>query len=186
MNPLLVTMNAPIGGARPLSAEDYLALDDFQAGIVALGIFGRQFPGMKMSDLPNLAKLSTAPAGMAGGFISDLGSFVGRQYSNIGGVVADTVRLVGGAAGDAVRLVTDDSVVDGASKLAAAGLSAYSGVPGGDQIASFLQALGANFKGDVATATGQAKPMNWIPWAAGAAGAVLLVVLLRPAARVAQ
>ncbi len=186
--PLLVTMNAPPGSrskSRPGPAE-YLALDDWNAGIVALNIFGKQYPNVRMSDLPGFARYSTLPVSSMGGFfdfVSTVSDFAGRQIGNIGSVVADTSRTAGGFLGDGIRLLTDEKVVDGASRLASAGSGAITGIPGGDSIMSFIKALGSNFKTDVAAQSGAPAPANWVPWAAGGAGLLVVVMLLRPRGR---
>ncbi len=173
-DPLLVTMNAPIG-TRPINpvVEEYLALDDVNAGILALKILGTRFPNLRMRDLPTIGA-----GGMAGmfDFVGDIGDFVGRQVKTVKDAIGETARGGGSLVGDAVRLAADDKVSSAASKLITGGVS---GFPGADILTDFLGLLGGNFKNEVAKTEGVALP-GWVPWAAGAAGVTVLVLLLRP------
>lgn len=177
-NPLLVTMNSPMGAGRrgPPMVAEYLAMSDLEAGIVALGILGKENPNMRMIEILDLA----GPQSMAGMF-----DFIGRQLKTVKDVFGETVRGAADLSGSAVRLAASDKVVNAATAVSSGGL--LSSIPGGDVLAEFLSAVGGNFKAAVASgdaaASGAAPLPKWVPWAAAAGGVTVLALVLRPSGR---
>lgn len=185
MNPLLVTMRGP-------GEIDIPSLSNFEAGIAFLTLINRMSPGITFGQL---AALIDTPERM-GGWWTDLKRSVGDVKDGIGDVLKDTASAIGGGAGDAVRLVTDEKVLDAASRAATAYATgggsegvrnALGGTSGGggmvDQFIGFISSLGSSFKG---VASNQASvggvSSNVLPWAL-AGGAVLVVLFARPGAR---
>ncbi len=185
MNPLLVTMRGP-------GDIDIPSLSNFEAGIAFLTLIAKMNPGITFGQL---AEVMDSPERMAGWW-TDLKKSVGDVKDGIGDVLKDTASAIGGGAGDAVRLVTDESVLNGASRAATAyatgggseGVrSALGGAGGGsgpvDQFINFVSSLGSSFKSVAPNQAGIAGlPANVWPWAI-AGGAVLVVLFARPGAR---
>lgn len=136
-NPLLVTMNAPPGNSTP-TLGDYLELDDFQAGVVALRMLANEYPGLKWNQLPAIGAEARMrnPASM-GGWLTDLkkgaskiGSAVVAPVTYAKDAVGDVFSSVGSNVADAARLFTSDDVVGGVN-------NAFKGFSDGGGVAGF-------------------------------------------------
>lgn len=176
-SPLLVTMSGP-------ADFDISGLSNFEAGIATLALIDRVYPGIRWKDLPGLA------AGIRPGTLSGWNPFkaiykgVGNIKDGIGDVLRDTGNYVGGAFGDTVRLVTDEKVIDGASRLGTAyatggGSEGIRNIFGGkdgmaNSILDFISGLGEKAKG-VNTAGAGGMDASILPWAIG--GGVVLALL---------
>lgn len=150
MNPLLVTMRGP-------GSLDVRNLSNFEAGIAFLTLLNQLAPGLTFGQLARA--VDGGPERLSGWF-TDLKKAVGSVKDGIGDVLKSTWETVGGSAGDAVRLVTDDKVIDGASRLGTAyatgggseGVRSILGGDGGavDQLLGFISNLGSSFKSQAA------------------------------------
>jgi hypothetical protein len=154
MNPLLVTM-------RGQNGFDVRNLSNFEAGIAFLTLLNRLSPGITFGKLAR--SMDAAGAGLMAGWWTDIKKSAGDIKDGIGDVLKDTWDTIGGGAGDAVRLVTDEKVIDGASRLGTAyatnggseGVrSVLDGLTGGgggdasavDKVMAFIASLGSSFK----------------------------------------
>lgn len=177
MNPIVVTMSGP--------EEIYVpALSNFEAGIAFLTVMNKLAPGITFGELA--AAIDGTPGRMAGWW-TDLKHAAGDIKDGVGDVLVDTGKYLAGAAGDSVRLVTDEKVIDGASRLGTAyatsgGSEGVRGVLGSaaQPVLDFISSLGASFKGQAAAASASPQSLfsaNALPWVMG--GGLLLVLLLR-------
>lgn len=174
MNPLLVTMRGP----GEIRIDE---LSNFEAGIAFLTLVNDLNPGVTFGEL---GRALDDPETMAG-LWSKLKKAASSVKNGVGDVLKSTADYVGGVAGSAVRLVTDEKVIDGASRLGTAyatggGSEAVKGVLGGgsaaDQVIDFISNLGNTFKTQTAPMT-QSGMFNAgsLPWIIG--GGALLVLL---------
>lgn len=195
--PLLVTMSGPDG-------IDLDKVNDFEAGLAFLNLVGKVYPDATFGDLPYIAAGIPANARMAG-WLTDIRKTVtksvGSVKDGIGDALKSTFKLGGEAAGSAVRLVTDEKVLDGASRIGAA-YATYGGsegfaqvmqsATGGDKsmvdsLVGFIASLGQTAKSQPPIMVGSAAgfggvPGNMLPWLIGA-GVLVAVLALRPAGR---
>lgn len=184
-NPLLVTLSGP----SESRAMDYQSMSDFEAGLGALALVGKMYPGARFKDLAAIA--ARGPVAM-GGWLTDSFRAVSRVTGDIkdglGDVLKDTISTVGDVGGSSVRLVTDEKVLDGASKIAAAYESGGASTAitslfgsGAQPLQDFISTLGQNFKDLVAqqapAAGGGAKSASVLPWVLGGVGVLGVVVL---------
>ncbi len=182
-NPILVTMRGP---ARAL---DVRTLSNFEAGIAALSLIGRMVPGLTFGQM---AAMVDRPQGMAGWW-SDLKSAAGDVKDGLGDVLKDTAGFIGETVGSSVRLVTDEKVVDGASRIGAAyatsgGSEGVRAMLGGsstgnetvDGLLNFISSLGENFKAkaDVQAASANTSLAGVPVWVWGIGGVAVLWSLL--------
>ena len=173
--PLLITMQGPRG------LPDISQMSNFEAGIATLVLLDKVYPGIRFRDLPGLVE---RPESMAGWW-TDLKKATSSVKDGIGDVLKSTYTTVAGGVGDAVRLVTDEKVIDGASRLGTAyatgggseGLRAISSQGGPlDSLISFVSNLGQQAKtANVQTASVGGVNASILPWAIG--GGLLLVLL---------
>lgn len=175
MNPLLVTMRGP-------GEIDIASLSNFEAGIAALSLVGRALPGLTFGDLARMN--DGRMSGSLWDGLKSVGSAIGDTVSNI-------VDKAGSVMGSAVRLVTDEKVIDGASRLGQAyatsggseGVrSMFGGGAEGNQVVDFVSQIGEFFKG-VTGSSGQtqvasAGAANVTPWLLGGGLALVLVLLV--------
>lgn len=201
MNPLLVTMR----GSSDIRIED---LSNLEAGIAFLVMLDQLAPGITFGDLQRLAAGETLSGfnlfravgnvvKSAGSGIADAAGVVGKGIGNVkdgvGDILKDTFTTAGKGAGEAVRLVTDEKVIDGASRIGTAYATSggsegvrnlFGGSDKGDGILQFLSNLGSSFKGSPsapiseASVFGSSKNLPWIV----AGGAVLVLLFARPGA----
>lgn len=175
MNPLLVTMRGP-------GEIDIASLSNFEAGIAALSLIGRAIPGITFGDLVRMNQ---------DGRMGDLWTFTKRVGSAIGDTVSNVVDKVGSVAGSAVRLITDEKVIDGASRIGQAyatsggseGVrSMFGGGAEGNQVVDFISQIGEFFKGVSGpggqTQVASAGTANVTPWLLGGGLALVLVLLV--------
>lgn len=178
-DPLLVTMAGPRG------LPDISHMSNFEAGIATLVLLDKVYPGIRWRDLPALAE-GRGPEAMAGWW-TDLKKATSSVKDGIGDVLKSTYTTVGGAVGDAVRLVTDEKVIDGASRLGTAyatgggseGLRSIANQGGPlDSLLEFVSGLGERAKvANVQTAgMGPGVNASMLPWLLG--GGLLLVLLV--------
>lgn len=123
-SPLLVTMSGPGGllrAAQPSDAE-YLALDDFNAGLVALSMIEARYPGISFLELvqkPRRARRERMEG--FGDWISDRWDDAEDAVSSVahaalnagraaGHTVGEIARGVGHAGGEVMRSVMTDKV----------------------------------------------------------------------------
>lgn len=187
MNPLLVTMRGP-------GELNIPALSNFEAGIAFLTLLNRMSPGLTFGQL---AAAMDAPAGRLAGWWTDLKKSVGDVKDGVGDVLKDTWDGIGETAGSAVRLVTDEKVLDGASRIGAAyatwggsegardfmksiGGGGGGGESGGavDSLMNFISSLGSSFKSSASAQTMNTAGMfggGALPWIIGG-GLVLFLV----------
>lgn len=178
-NPVLVTMRGPSG------ALDVRALSNFEAGVAALSLIGRIVPGLTFGQM---AAMVDRPETMG-----DLWSFTKRAVSTvsdgIGDVLKSTASYVGDSVGSAVRLVTDEKVIDGASRLGQAyatggGSEGVRTMLGGsntgnttvDSLINFVSSLGENFKAkaDVQAASAGTSLAGVPVWVWGVGGVLVV------------
>ena len=178
MDPVLVTMNGP----RGLQVSN---LSNFEAGIAFLTLVDRLSPGITFGELVRSMEVSEYMAG----WWTDLKKATSSVKDGIGDVLKSTMETVGSAAGSSVRLVTDEKVIDGASRLGTAwatggGSEGVRSVLGGgnmaDQLIGFISSLGDSFKAKSApieqASMGGGMNAAMLPWLIG--GGALLVLLV--------
>jgi len=147
-SPLLITM------AGPRQKVDFARVSNFEAGLAFLGVLGRMRPGLTFGSLA--AEMDGISSGRMSGWLTDMTRAVGNLKDGIGDVLKDTTSLVGGSAGSAVRLITDENVIDGASRLGTAyatnggseGVKSLLGGGGGSvqSVIDFISSLGSSAK----------------------------------------
>lgn len=201
MNPLLVTMRGP----SDIQIED---LSNFEAGIAFLVMLDQLAPGITFGDLPKLAAGETLSGfnifratsnlvkGVGSGVADAAGTVakgIGTVKDGVGDVLRDTFTTVGKGAGDAIRLVTDEKVVDGASRIGTAYATSggsegvrnlFGGSDTGESILQFISNLGSSFKGASSAPVSEASMFGGtknLPWVI-AGGAVLVLLFARPGA----
>jgi hypothetical protein len=173
MNASLVAMSGP----SDIKLEN---LSNFEAGLAFLGVINQVYPGIRFSQLADLAEGRTE---VMNGWLSNLNPMnavrsvsktIGDAKDGIGDILKDTFTTVGSGAGDTLRLATDEKVLDGAFRLYEAyqtkGMSESS-------IMDFVNGLGATTKEKAAAAAG-GLPGGILPWALGGGGLLLVVMLM--------
>jgi len=179
MSGKLITMAGP-------SDVTLSSLSNFEAGLATLGLIARVYPGITFGKL---ASIADGQSEVMAGWLTDIGKVVGNVKDGIGDVLKDTASAIGGGVGGAVRLVTDEKVIDGASRLGTAyatsgGSEGAKGFldtlgSGGQSVIDFISSLGATAKNTEAAADG-GLPGGALPWVLGlGAGALVLVMVAR-------
>lgn len=188
-DPLLVTMRGP-------NDLDVKSLSNFEAGIAFLTLVNQLSPGITFGQLA--AAIDGDDSERMAGW-SEIKGAATSVKNGIGNVLKDTVNYIGGKAGDAVRLITDEEVIDGASRIGSAyatnggsegvrGLLESLGGGKGEgsnteKILEMFSALGAAFKGnapdDGIQTAGFAIPKTALPWMVAGGGALILIGLSR-------
>lgn len=172
MSANLIAMSGP----ENMSLAD---LSNFEAGLAMLGVINQVYPGIRFSQLPELAEgAGVEKMGWSWNpmdAVRAVQKTAGNLKDGIGDVLKDTFTTVGGGYGDAVRLATDENVLDGASKMYAAYMTG-----GGSELMDFVTNLGATAKEKTAAASA-ALPGGVLPWALGGGG--LLIVMMMMAGR---
>lgn len=158
----LITMAGPSNGL------DVRSMSNMEAGLAFLGLANQVHPGITWGQLVELGTGNGQYMGRS--FWDKVGGALGDVKDSVSDVVSKTVSTVGDVAGSAIRLVTDEKVIDGASRLGTAYVSggqseAAKGVLG--QLGDFVSHIGATVKDTAsggAAATGPAasylKPVN--------------------------
>lgn len=182
-NHLLVTM------AGPRDLPDISRMSNFEAGIATLVLLDKVYPGVRWRDIPAIAE-GYRPESLSGWW-TDLKKATGDVKDGIGDVLKSAVDVGGDVVGSAVRLVTDEKVIDGASRIGTAyatnggseGVRQLFGGSGGqgsgpvDALLSFISGLGERAKSANIQAAGVGGMSPAIlPWALG--GGLLLVLLM--------
>jgi len=153
-------------------------MSNFEAGLAFLGVLNQLYPGIRFNQLRELAAGREVET-MGGFSLNPMDAFrsikkvVGDIKDGAGDILKDTFDAVADKGGDAVRLATDEKVVNGATQL----YSNY--LTGGlnpDELMNFVTNLGAQTKAKAAAASG-ALPGGILPWALGAGGLVLVLVM---------
>lgn len=145
MSSRLITMSGPV-------MVDVAELSNFEAGVLALAELNRAVPGITWGQLA-----AGVDRGAMNGWLTDIGKSVSRTVSKGGSAVMDVGRgagdlvknafdATGSKMGDAVRLLTDEKVIDGATK----GYTAYTDSGG---VAGFWG--GSSFFGDSGSSSGE-------------------------------
>lgn len=190
-NPTMVTMSGPL-------SFDASELNDFEAGIAFLALVGQTYPGAKFSDLPMIAMQGERMEGWLTDIRKGVTKAVTSVKDGIGDTLKSTFNIAGDAAGSTVRLLTDEEVLDGASRIGAA-YATYGGSEGvnqmfsggggsggesgnmGSQVMDFISKLGGVFKGgggpmQTASMGAGGLPGGAMPWLIG--GGVVLALLV--------
>jgi hypothetical protein len=174
-DPVLVTMAGP--GRKPL---DIGQMSNFEAGIATLAMIDAVYPGIRWKELPGLA-VGVRPETMGWNPFRSIYKAAGEIKDGIGGTLKDAFDYIGGAGGDAVRLVTDEKVIDGATRLGTAYASGglIGGEGGGplDTVMKFISGLGASAKQAFpSNQAGMFGGGNALPWVLG--GGVVIALLV--------
>lgn len=185
----LITMSGPSGGL------DVRNMSNMEAGLAFLGLVNQVHPGITWGQLVELGKNGGRFMGRS--FWDKVGGALGDVKDSVSDVVSKTVGTVGEVAGSAIRLVTDEKVIDGASRLGTAyatgGQSeAAKGILG--QIGDFVSHIGstvkdtanANAAGAASPAASYLKPVNIAIAGVAVVGVVLVVRSIGGGNRVAR
>ncbi len=182
MSGSLITMAGPANGGI-----DVRNLSNMEAGLAFLGLVNKIYPGITWGELHAMGMGQEV---MGRSFWDRVGGVLSDVKSTVSDVVSKTTSTIGDAAGSALRLVTDEKVIDGASRIGeayATGGQSEAMKSYGAQLLDFVSHLGSSAK-DTATAGSSGsggnaagglaevldvygKPIAWI-----AGGAVVLVV----------
>jgi len=161
------------------SVLDPRGLSDTEAGILFLGIAGKVFPGLTWRGM------FTDKNGMAGMFdwVSDswdkMVEVAGEIKDGTGDVLADTFDYLGDKAGDTIRLLTDEEILDAASRAAQAYASGGASealralTPEQQQV---IQAAGVSYKNQWGAAGDLFK--NPVVWVVGGVALLSLTAFL--------
>jgi len=173
----LITMAGPSGGL------DVRNMSNMEAGLAFLGLVNQVHPGITWGQLVELGKGNGNYMGRS--FWDKVGGALGDVKDSVSDVVSKTVSTVGEVAGSAVRLVTDEKVIDGASRIGAA--YATGGQSEGakgilDKVGDFVSHIGSTVKDtaneNAAASAGGAssylKPVNLAIAGVGVVGVLLL------------
>lgn len=178
-----------LSGPAELSVSN---MSNFEAGLAFLGVVNQLYPGIKFGQLPLLAGGQVETMGFSLSSLNPVRAFnavkdiVGDVKDGVGDVIKDTFHTLGDVGGSTVRLVTDEKVVDGATKAytsySTGGLLSSDGNGGalGDLV-NFISTLGSNVKQSAASAVASpgGLPGGILPWAVGLGAFVFLLARRR-------
>lgn len=196
----LVTLTGPVQDQYMdlvKANQDFKKLSDFDAGIVTLQAIGEYFPGLTWDDFrpefwPLTKKLINKEARkfkMSGCSDCSGCSMSGKcrwwapqncalnLVSDIKDTVVDAVNWIGDSGGDVIRLVTDEDVLDGASRI-------VTGVATGgtsELLNSLISGLGGKSKDDIDSSGWGADLISGVPneyLAMGGAGLFVVILLM--------
>ena len=175
MNASLITMAGP-------GSIDVRKLSNMEAGLAFLGLVNQLYPGLTWGELH---AMGLGQEVMGRSFWDKVGGALSDVKSTVSDVVSKTVSTAGDVAGSAIRLVTDEKVIDGASRIGAAyATGGQSEAAGGvlGKIGDFVSNLGSQVK-ETASASAAGAPSvggiklpgGVLPWALGATVAFYFV-----------
>ena len=178
MSPELITMRGPSDSIL------YENVDDITLGLLVLDAIAKEYPGITVSGMLNLAANRKAEVmGYSfGDFVRQVGNVLKAPIDYVGDKISDAAGLVGRVGGQSVRLAADEQVQSGVSRLATAyatgGTSEAAGGLG-SKVADFLGNLGATFRQDASGGVNVASAgFGGVPAWAIAGGFGLLVLSL--------
>ncbi len=179
MNPSLITMAGPSSG--PINVRN---VSNLEAGLAFLGLVNKLYPGITWGELH---AMGMGRETMGRSFWDKVGGALGDVKDTVSDVVSKTVKVAGDSAGAAVRLVTDEKVIDGASRIGAAyasGGQSEAAKSVGEKLLDLVSHIGSTVKetSDSAAASapgigGLRLPGGVLPWALG--GTMAFYVLAR-------
>lgn len=173
----LMVMNGPGNQIDPLK------LNDFEAGVFFLGSVDKMKPGITFGELMSIGE-QTSMSGF------DLFRMTGNLLGDAKDLIGEVARGTGSMVGSTVRLLTDEQVINGLTK----GAAAYSSGGASGGIQGMIEKFGSVFKGVAGGGSGgvgnrpDGAGFDWsmnnpIVWGIGIGGSALIYLLLRAGSR---